>query len=49
MDDALVFTMPNGAVVGKVEDEQAHRMGRNRLTMLELADPRVAAASHLAQ
>ena len=42
IDDALVFTMPTGTVVGKATDLDAHRTGRLRLTRLEPADQRVA-------
>jgi len=42
IDDALVFTMPTGTVVGKAADLEAHRTGRLRLTMLEPGDQRVA-------
>lgn len=41
LDDALIFTALNGAVVGKQEDLEAHRARRLRLARFELSDRRV--------
>ena len=41
VDDALVFTGPDGAVYGKADDLDAHRQGWVRITRLEPSDERV--------
>jgi ketosteroid isomerase-like protein len=41
LDDALMFTALDGAVVGKQEDLAAHRARRLRLTRLDPVDRRV--------
>jgi ketosteroid isomerase-like protein len=41
VDDALVFTGPNGAVYGKQDDLDAHRRGLIRITRLEPSEERV--------
>lgn len=41
LDDALVFTGPDGAVYGKADDLRAHREGVVRLTRLEPSEERV--------
>lgn len=41
VDDALVFTGPDGAVYGKQDDLEAHRRGLVRITRLEPSEERV--------
>ena len=41
VDDALVFTGPDGAVYGKADDLEAHRQGWVRITRLEPSEERV--------
>jgi ketosteroid isomerase-like protein len=41
LDDALVFTGPDGAVYGKQDDLEAHRRGIVRITRLEPSDERI--------
>jgi ketosteroid isomerase-like protein len=41
VDDALVFTGPDGALYGKQDDLDAHREGWVRITRLEPSDERV--------
>ena len=41
VDDALVFTGPDGAVYGKADDLAAHRQGWVRITRLEPSEERV--------
>ena len=41
VDDALVFTGPNGAVYGKKDDLDAHRRGLVRITRLEPSEERI--------
>jgi ketosteroid isomerase-like protein len=41
VDDALVFTGPDGAVVGKADDLDAHRRGVVRITRLEPSEERI--------
>jgi ketosteroid isomerase-like protein len=41
VDDALVFTGPDGAVYGKADDLDAHRQGWVRITRLEPSDERI--------
>ncbi|MDQ6886574.1 MAG: nuclear transport factor 2 family protein [Gemmatimonadota bacterium] len=41
VDDALVFTGPDGAVYGKQDDLDAHRRGMLRITRLEPSEERV--------
>lgn len=41
LDDALMFTGPDGAVYGKADDLQAHREGWVRITRLEAGEERV--------
>jgi ketosteroid isomerase-like protein len=41
LDDALVFTGPNGAVYGKQDDLDAHRRGIIRITRLEPSEERI--------
>jgi Domain of unknown function (DUF4440) len=41
LDDALVFTGPDGALYGKADDLHAHRQRWLRLTHLEPSDERV--------
>ena len=41
VDDALVFTGPDGAVYGKADDLDAHRNGWVRITRLEPSEERV--------
>jgi ketosteroid isomerase-like protein len=45
IDDALVFTGPDGAVVGKADDLEMHRSGRVRMTTVELGERQIV---HLA-
>ena len=41
LDDALVFTGPNGAVYSKLDDLDAHRRGLIRITRLEPSEERI--------
>jgi ketosteroid isomerase-like protein len=41
VDDALVFTGPNGAVYGKKDDLDAHRRGLVRITRLDPSEERI--------
>jgi hypothetical protein len=41
LDDALVFTGPNGAVYSKNDDLDAHRRGLIRITRLEPSEERI--------
>jgi len=41
LDDALVFTGPNGAVYGKKDDLDAHRRGLIRISRLEASEERI--------
>ncbi len=41
VDDALVFTGPDGAIYGKRDDLDAHRHGMVRITRLEPSDERI--------
>ena len=41
VDDALVFTGPDGNIYGKADDLDAHRQGWVRITRLEPSDERV--------
>jgi ketosteroid isomerase-like protein len=41
VDDALVFTGPDGALYGKRDDLDAHRQGWVRITRLEPSEERV--------
>ncbi|HJU88507.1 MAG TPA: nuclear transport factor 2 family protein [Gemmatimonadaceae bacterium] len=41
LDDALVFTGPDGALYGKEDDLDAHRRGAIRITRLEPSDERI--------
>lgn len=41
VDDALVFTAPNGVVIGKSDDLDAHRSGTVRITRLDASEERV--------
>ena len=41
VDDALVFTGPDGAVYGKTDDLDAHRNGLVRITRLEPSEERI--------
>ncbi len=48
LDDALVFTGPNGAVYGKKDDLDAHRHGVIRITRLEPSEERIQRFGHIA-
>jgi ketosteroid isomerase-like protein len=48
LDDALVFTGPNGAVYGKKDDLDAHRRGLLRITRLEPSEERIQRFGHIA-
>jgi len=48
VDDALVFTGPDGAVYGKVDDLDAHRRGWVRITRLEPSEERIQRFGHIA-
>ena len=48
VDDALVFTGPNGAVYGKKDDLDAHRRGLIRITRLEPSEERIQRFGHIA-
>ena len=41
VDDALVFTGPDGMLYGKQDDLDAHRLGAIRITRLEPSEERV--------
>jgi ketosteroid isomerase-like protein len=41
LDDALVFTGPDGAIYGKQDDLEAHRQGAIRITRLEPSEERI--------
>lgn len=41
VDEALVFTGPDGAVYGKADDLEAHRTGMVRITRLEPSEERI--------
>ena len=41
VDDALVFTGPDGAIYGKQDDLDAHRRGLIRITRLEPSEERI--------
>jgi hypothetical protein len=41
LDDALVFTGPDGAIYGKADDLDAHRKGLIRITRLDPSEERV--------
>lgn len=41
VDDALVFTGPDGAIYGKRDDLDAHRNGTVRITRLEPSEERI--------
>jgi ketosteroid isomerase-like protein len=41
LDDALMFTGPDGAVYGKADDLDAHREGWIRITRLEPSEERI--------
>ena len=41
VDDALIFTGPDGAVYGKQDDLDAHRRGMVRITRLEPSEERI--------
>lgn len=48
VDDALVFTGPNGAVYGKQDDLDAHRRGLVRIARLEPSEERIQRFGHIA-
>jgi ketosteroid isomerase-like protein len=48
VDDALVFTGPNGAIYGKQDDLDAHRRGSIRITRLEPSEERIQRFGHIA-
>jgi ketosteroid isomerase-like protein len=48
VDDALVFTGPNGAVYSKNDDLDAHRRGLIRITRLEPSEERTQIFGHIA-
>lgn len=48
VDDALVFTGPNGAVYGKQDDLEAHRRGVIRITRLDPSEERIQRFGHIA-
>ncbi len=48
VDDALVFTGPNGAVYGKQDDLEAHRRGLIRITQLQPSEERIQRFGHIA-
>ena len=41
VDDALIFTGPDGRVYGKTDDLEAHRTGNIRITRLEPSEERL--------
>lgn len=48
VDDALVFTGPDGAVYGKQDDLDAHRRGWVRITRLEPSEERIQSFGRIA-
>ena len=48
VDDALVFTGPNGAVYTKQDDLDAHRRGLIRITRLDPSEERIQRFGHIA-
>ncbi len=48
LDDALVFTAPDGLVYGKTDDLDAHRRGIVRITRLDASEERFLDVGHLA-
>ena len=48
VDDALVFTGPDGAVYGKADDLDAHRQGLIRITRLEPSEERIQRFGNIA-
>ena len=48
VDEALVFTGPDGAVYGKHDDLDAHRRGAVRITRLEPSEERIQRFGSLA-
>ena len=48
VDDALVFTGPDGAIYGKQDDLDAHRRGLIRITRLEPSEERIQRFGHIA-
>ena len=48
VDDALVFTGPDGLLYGKADDLQAHREGWVKITRLEPAEERVVPLGDIA-
>jgi ketosteroid isomerase-like protein len=48
VDDALVFTGPNGAVYTKQDDLEAHRRGLIRITRLDPSEERIQRFGHMA-
>jgi len=48
VDDALVFTGPNGAVYGKQDDLDAHRRGLIRITRLDPSEERIQRFGNIA-
>jgi ketosteroid isomerase-like protein len=48
VDDALVFTGPDGAIYGKQDDLDAHRQGMIRITRLEPSEERVQRFGNIA-
>jgi hypothetical protein len=48
VDDALVFTGPDGALYGKADDLEAHREGWVRITRLEPSEERVVRVGYVA-
>lgn len=48
LDDALIFTGPDGLVYGKADDLDAHRRGIIRITRLEPTEENILDFGHLA-
>ncbi|MGQ0649343.1 MAG: nuclear transport factor 2 family protein [Gemmatimonadaceae bacterium] len=48
VDDALVFTGPDGAIYGKQDDLEAHRNGLVRITRLEPSEERIQRFGNIA-
>jgi len=48
LDDALIFTGPDGALYGKQDDLDAHRSGAVRITRLEPSDEHVQRFGNIA-
>ncbi len=48
VDDALVFTGPNGALYTKQDDLGAHRRGLIRITRLDPSEERILRFGHIA-